>query len=225
MAHRRAVDVGIAGSGLAALLRAAAAAAGRVRAETAADIYGALQVARRFKLKLVVEGGTEAWKMAEELGAAAASVVLASGTDPTGKLPPPKPFRAPAGRGHAEAAAILKKAGVRLALVPKKDGAFEDLLWYAATARVPGKFSDEDVLRAVTSDAAKVLGVDALAGTLRVGGAADIVGFDHHPLQAAARPVLVVSAGNSIPEATLPLNLNLFVPASIFVEKLVKFIS
>jgi len=158
----------------------------RVRAETAADIYGALQVARRFKLHLVVEGGTEAWKMAEELGAAAASVILASGTDPTGKLPPPKPFRAPAGRGHAEAAAILKKAGVRVALVPKKDGAFEDLLWYAATARVPGKFSDEDVLRAVTSDAARVLGVDALAGTLRVGGAADIVGFDQHPLQAAA---------------------------------------
>jgi glutamyl-tRNA reductase len=34
-AHRRAVDAGTAGSGLAALLRAAAAAAGRVRAETA----------------------------------------------------------------------------------------------------------------------------------------------------------------------------------------------
>ena len=167
----------------------------RLRAETAADIFGAIQVARRFKARLVIEGGTEAWRLAEELAEVGASVVLATGTPPTGRLSPPPPFNAPGGRPHPQAAALLKRAGVKVALVPAATGAFSDLLWYAGQAMTRGGFDREDVLRAVTSGAAGVLGVQDDCGFVAPGRAADLVAFDQDPLAPAAHPILVVAAG------------------------------
>lgn len=170
----------------------------RVRAERAADIRALIEIVAGTKIKLVIEGGTEAWRVADELKKVGAGVVLRAGTPPSGQLAPPEPFAADRGRGHPDAARRLAAAGVRVALVPARDGGAEDLLWYALDA-LPGA----DGIAAVTSTAADLVGIGDRAGRIVAGRSADLCIFDRDPTTSPeARPVVVLSRGEVIYDLT-----------------------
>ncbi len=95
-----------------ALLALAEVVGGRqplvVQAHRAEDIAAALELRRLFGLRLIVLGGAEAWLVAAELAAARVPVVLSPGRA--------KPYRFETARARDDAALILQRAGVQVAI-------------------------------------------------------------------------------------------------------------
>jgi len=161
----------------------------RVRAESEADIGRALDLAREFSLRLVVEGGTEAWKRSEDLARAGALVVLES--EAPGLLQAPSSDL----EAQPDAAALLTRAGVPVALSAQRWDDRDPLALAAAATRLG--LDRELAIAAVTGIAAKAGGATDV-GVIRRGARADLVGFDGDPLDAPA-PAFVVAAGRMLP--------------------------
>lgn len=167
----------------------------RIVADRRAEIYAAIQIAREYGVKLVIEGGNEAWRLASELAAVKASVVLRASRampSPAGELPG---FADLDGAGHPDAPGVLKQAGVAIALIPPAGAPDHDLWFYATRAlRNDGSFAADDVLAAVTWGAAEILGLEG-ARDNPVGKTAEFTVFAGNPFDTTARPYLTVSEG------------------------------
>jgi imidazolonepropionase-like amidohydrolase len=167
----------------------------RVAADRRGEIRAAIELARTYGLKLVVEGGAEAWRLAPELASVKASVVLR-----VSRTAPAAPTALPAfddfdGEGHPDAPAVLKAAGVPVALVPPRGAPEHDVWFYATRAlRNDGSFAADDVLASVTWGAAEILGLDG-ARDNPTGKTAEFVVYAGSPFETSARPYLVVAEG------------------------------
>lgn len=159
----------------------------RFRADSVEEISLALELAREAGHAPLIEGGAEAWKLAKELGAAGASVILEQPAIGAGKA------RLGDMEPAADAAAQLTAAGVRVAIAPLSSEG--ELLWLAGRHENTG-FAKERVLRAITRGAAEILGADA--GLIREGASADLLLFDRDPLAAGTRPIVVVAHGRVV---------------------------
>lgn len=169
----------------------------RIAADRYADVAAAVALARDFGLRLTIEGGNEAWRLANELAAVKASVVLRLARATPVEPDPAVPLFLPDGEPHPEAPAILKRAGVPVALIPPR-GAADDELWFHATRalRNDGSFGADDVLAATTWGAAEILGIpDARANP--VGRPAEFAVFAGSPFETTARPTLVLAEGRT----------------------------
>ena len=147
-------------------------------AHRADDLRTALRIADEFKLKPVIALGTEAYLLADELAARKVPVIV-------------HPTMQRAG-GSLETlhtalgtAAFLRAKGVPVLIgtgyegyVPKT----RNLRAEAAMAAANG-LGHAGALRAVTLDAAKLLGIDKDYGTLEVGKVADLVLYDGDPFE------------------------------------------
>lgn len=107
------------------------------------------------------------------------------------------------------AAAILQRAGVRVALHSDLPHEIERLNQQAALARAAGiragiVVSHEQALRWVTVNAAWVLGIDDRTGTLEPGKEADLVVWSHEPLSVYARAEQVFVGGELVYERAEP---------------------
>lgn len=84
-------------------------------------------------------------------------------------------------------AAALQRGGVRFAMMSDfYETQPDSLLTHAALAVAEG-LSEDTALRAVTIDAAKIVGLDHRIGSLEVGKDADLAVFSSHPLDIRAR--------------------------------------
>lgn len=151
------------------------------------DILTGLRIAEEFKIRLVIDEGAEAYRAAPELAARKVPVILRTSTA----------LRRTVETAGAvfENAARLRKAGVMIAFKtgPTMDG--EDLLDGARIAVRHG-LAPEDAWRALTSDAAAILGASDLVGSLEAGRSADIVIFPADPFASAAGPEIIIIAGD-----------------------------
>jgi imidazolonepropionase-like amidohydrolase len=147
-----------------------------VTAHRAHDLLAALRIAREFELRLVLDGAAEAYLVMQEIKAAGCWV-----------LPHPAMARTSGEleNGTMELAALLQRAEVPFALqsgfeayVPKT----RVVLWEAAVAVSHG-LPAEAALRALTIDAARLLGVEDRVGSLVVGKAADLALYDGDPFE------------------------------------------
>lgn len=154
-----------------------------VRVDRAADIRAALAVGAELRLKLVILGGTEAWMLAAELAAAKVPVVM----DPMSNLP--DSFDTVHVRD--DAAAILRKAGVDVAITPLSTQSGGHRLRQAAGIAVAYGLTWADALASVTTVPAKIFGLKR--GELTVGAPADVVVWDGDPLETStlARAVII----------------------------------
>jgi len=154
----------------------------RVEAATAADIRAALELVDEFGIRMILEGGVEAWIVAEEIARRDAYVIFT----PRAKQEPNKDISGPSG-SNLEAAAILKKAGVKFAIVPAypsfNGSAGRDLmaLPMEAAFAVSGGLDEPAAMEAITLTAAEILGVADRIGSLQAGKDADIIILDGHP--------------------------------------------
>jgi imidazolonepropionase-like amidohydrolase len=166
----------------------------RVAADREADVARAIELAREFKVRLVIEGGNEAWRLAGELKAIDAAVILRVASVPAIGTSPSAPVFRAAGEGSPAAAAALKAAGVTVALVPPTDAEAHNLAYHAGRALGP-EFAWTDVLAAITLNAARVTGIDADVGTITTGRRADLVVWPSDPFEASTHPLLVIAGG------------------------------
>jgi imidazolonepropionase-like amidohydrolase len=163
-----------------------------VRAHRATDIRAALRLARELRLRLVIEGGTEAWMVADELARAKVPVLL----NPSQNLP--SSFE----RIHVrdDAAALLAAAGVSVGLSPLASSAEARTLRQLAGIAVAGGLPHAQALAALTTVPARAFGVDR--GTLEKGEVADLVVWTGDPFELSTRAERVMIGGVEQPLTT-----------------------
>jgi imidazolonepropionase-like amidohydrolase len=149
-----------------------------VAVDRATDIQALLDLARDYKVRVIVQGGAEAWKVAPAL-AAARVPVLVSALDNI-----PSTFDALGAR--QENAALLRRAGVAVVITAGAIETFNvrNVKQHAGNAVAYGLPWDE-ALRAVTQAPAEAFGVAGAAGigTLAVGKAANVVVWNGDPFE------------------------------------------
>lgn len=147
-----------------------------VTAEKAIDIMNALRLAKEFKIKIVLDGASEATQVLAEIKESGFPVIV----HPT--------MARPGGDRDSlsmETAGKLRAAGIPVALQSGYEGYVPKtriVLWEAAMAAANGlKYSD--ALGSITIDAAKILGIDTKVGSLAAGKDADIAMYDGDPFE------------------------------------------
>jgi len=156
------------------------------------DIMTALRIVDEFKLQAVLVGCAEGYKIPNEIAQRNIPVIVS-------------PFgigsRRMETKGLAKSnAAILHQAGVKIAIKADESlgiGSIRELPLLAALA-VKGGLDQDTALRAITLNAAEVLGVENKIGNLEAGKDADMVLFDGDPLDYQTRVKQVFIDGKSV---------------------------
>ena len=148
-------------------------------AERKADILAVLKLADELKVKPIVSGGTEAWKVAGELKKRDVPVILG----PIMSLPREGGDRYDAPYASA---AKLHAAGVRFCIRSAGSNNARNLPYEAAMAVAHGLPAEEG-LKAVTLYPAQILGVDDKFGTIEAGKKANLVIASGDVLQATTK--------------------------------------
>lgn len=154
----------------------------RINCHTVQDIRNAILFAGEFKLKLVIEGATEAYKVTDEIKQSNSTVAVDGIVQP-GRWET-RDYTRDLALGHVDPAnpAILAKAGVKIALCSPTDETIPDLLFIAGYAMSQG-LSAEEALRAVTLAPAEILGIADHVGSIEKGKDADLVILTGDPFE------------------------------------------
>lgn len=156
------------------------------------DICTAMRIAKEFSLELVIIHGTEGYKIADILGEEEIPVICGPLICDRCK---------PEMRGlELKNAAVLAENNVKLAICTDHTVIPIQYLPISAQAAVKGGLDMEKALRSLTIDAAEILGVDDVTGSLTVGKDADIQLYrrGESPLDLMSEPVLVMIDGEII---------------------------
>jgi imidazolonepropionase-like amidohydrolase len=147
-----------------------------VTADRANDIANALRLAKEFDIRLILDGAAESYLLIDEIKAAGVPVVI---------HPTMARFYSDLENASFETAAKLRDAGITVAL----QSGFEDyvpksrvVLFEAAIAAANGLGFD-GALRAVTIDAARILGIEDRVGSIAVGKDGDLALYDGDPFE------------------------------------------
>lgn len=155
-----------------------------VPSSTTGDILAALELVDEFGIRMILTGTVEAWIVAEEIAKRDVRVIIT----PRQKRRPNEDISGPSG-STLENAAILKKAGVKFAIIPTSTyfetwgvvGRDMMALPMEAAFAVSGGLDEQTALEAITITAAEIIGVADRVGSLQVGKDADIIILDGHP--------------------------------------------
>lgn len=153
-------------------------ATGLVDADRLYDLIQICELAEEFGGKFVIRGAMEGWVIAPRLARAGIACIVTPRTrqDADTRLLRPN-------GGTIENAAILHNHGVQVAIIPSLPGigfgglGGRDLLQLnlEASFAVRGGLSEDFALRAITLDAAKILGIDDRVGSIQEGKDADLI--------------------------------------------------
>lgn len=151
-------------------------------ADKASDIEAALRLAREYSLRIMIAGGAEAWRVADQLAAANVPVLAGS------LLNIPGDFATLGAR--QENPALLRRAGIDVALIGtgSDPDAFNvrNIKQEAGNAVAYGMTWD-DALRAITLTPAELFGVADRYGSLQPGRVANVVVWSGDPFEFSTR--------------------------------------
>jgi imidazolonepropionase-like amidohydrolase len=161
-----------------------------IQANRRDDILEALKLVDELKLKMILSGGIEAWKVADELKKRDVPVILG----PTMVLPQETydPYDAP-----FACAAKLREAGVQFCIRSGGSMNTRNLPYEAAMAVSYGLPPDEG-LKAVTLYPAQILGVADQLGSIEPGKRANLVLTNGDILQASTRVLALFIDGKPL---------------------------
>ncbi|MBN1222014.1 MAG: amidohydrolase family protein [Candidatus Aminicenantes bacterium] len=161
----------------------------RIEADYVDDILAAIRIAEEFNLDLVIDSGIGAYRIRDILAKKKIPVVLG---------PPSHPF----GFSHYDNlmeiqeledernAALLSEAGVKIAFGSHSldyggSGKATQGRWLLLDAALAVSYglSEDTALKALTINAAEILGVDKRIGSLEKGKDADVIILSGHPLK------------------------------------------
>ena len=151
----------------------------RQHCHRADDIATAMRMAREFGYELVIDHGTEAYLLADQIAAASIPVII-------GPLFTSRSKVELRNRSLANPAR-LAAAGVRIAITTDHPVVPIHFLIHQATLAVKEGLDPVTALRAVTINPARIIGVDSRIGSLAVGKDADVVIWSGDPLDVMSR--------------------------------------
>lgn len=162
----------------------------RIHAHRADDILTALRIAKEFGIKITIEHCTEGHKLVEEIMAAQVPVVVGPSFSGRSKVELKNKTFATAG--------ILAKAGVKVAIISDHPVVPVHYLPIYAGLAVRYGMPEMEALKAITINAAEILGVAKRVGSIEVGKDADLVIFDGHPLKTLTNVEKVLINGQEV---------------------------
>ncbi|MCY4040101.1 MAG: amidohydrolase family protein [Gammaproteobacteria bacterium] len=160
-----------------------------ILANRASDIRAAVDLVGKVGLPLIIVGGVEAWKVADELAAAEVPVVLF----PMSNLP----SRFESLGARLDNAVVLFEAGVDFAVFeinPHDTVRFRQSAGNLVAEGLPWDVA----LESITLAPARIWGLDAESGSLEPGKVADFVIWSGDPLEVTTWPEQVFVAGKPI---------------------------
>jgi imidazolonepropionase-like amidohydrolase len=161
-----------------------------VSADREREIKGALELADKYKLKLIISGGDEAIKVAKELNEKNVPVILGSVFGlPGGEDSPYDESYARAGELH--------RAGVKV-IFSTGDASNVRLLPYQAGTAAAFGLPKEEALKAVTIYPAQAFGVDKEVGSIEAGKMANLVVTDGDVLEFRTKVKHMFIAGRQV---------------------------
>jgi len=167
-----------------------------IEADSMAEIDAALALVRDYKLQLIISGGAEAWMTADRLAVARVPVLAGAMNNI------PENFSSLNQR--QENAALLRRAGVKVALVGNGDGDENRFnarnIKYEAGNAVAYGMSYDDALRAVTLTPAELFGLSDRIGSLQAGREANLVVWSGDPFEFSTQVEHVFIRGREVKE-------------------------
>jgi len=161
----------------------------RIHAHRADDILTAIRIAREFNLDFVIEHATEGYKIADILAAEKVPCVVGPLLIGRYKLELQDiTLRNPG---------ILARAGVKIA-IQMDDSSETRWLPVNVGLAIREGLPEEEGFRAVTINAAEILGIADRLGSLEPGKDADIAIFDGHPFQSMTHCVYTIIDGKVV---------------------------
>jgi len=159
-------------------------------AHRADDIATALRIADEFKLKPVIALGTEAYRMADVLKKAGVPVVV----HPTMQRAGGSMETLHSFLGNA---AVLADAGIPITIGTAFEGYVPKtrVLRHEAAMAAANGLGFDRALKAVTIDAAKLLGIDDKYGSIEKGKVADLVLYDGDPFEHSTHVTMTLLGG------------------------------
>ncbi len=158
----------------------------RVHCHRADDILTAVRIAEEFNLDLSLEHATEGYLVAGILAAKGVPCVVGPTLIPRSKME--------LNHISLKNPGILARAGVKVAI--QMDGSSEtQFLPLAAGIAVREGMPEEEAFRAITINAAEIIGLAHRVGSLEKGKDADVAIFDGHPFNTMSKCVKVVLKG------------------------------
>lgn len=161
----------------------------RIHAHQANDILTAIRIAEEFNLDITLEHVTEGYRVAEVI--ASKGIPVTAGPVFTGRTK--YELRAK----HHKNPGVLARAGVKVAIQTDAASAVQYLPINAALAAREG-MPEEEAFKAITLNAAEIIGVANRVGSLEVGKDADVVVFSAHPFTYHAVAELVFVNGECV---------------------------
>ncbi|MDT3701172.1 MAG: amidohydrolase [Thermincola sp.] len=162
----------------------------RAHAHRADDIMTAVRIADEFNLRLVIEHCTEGFKIADEL--ARRNIPAIVGPLLTNRSKVELQFRT-----HANAG-ILSKAGVKVAIMTDHPVIPINYLSLCAALAVKAGMEETDALKAITINAAQIIGLADRIGSIQPGRDADLLIMNGEPLELKTRIEQVFINGKAI---------------------------
>lgn len=161
----------------------------RIHAHRADDILTAIRIGEEFNLDLSIEHATEGYKIANIL--ASKKIPVTVGPILFSRLKYELKDMTPLNPG------LLAKAGVKVAIQTDEMSAVKYLTINAALAVREG-MPEEEALKAITINAAEIIGVQDRVGSLEPGKDADIVLFSGHPFDYRSKVMRVIVNGETV---------------------------
>lgn len=154
------------------------------------DIFTAIRLSKEFNLDYVLIHCTDGAVIADELAEDKPSVILGPLMGDRGK---------PELANHdIRTPAVLHKNGINFAICTDHPETPIQYLPLTAALAVRGGLSRDEALRAITINAAKIIGAEDRIGSVEVGKDADFSLFRGDPLDIAATPELVCVSGKIV---------------------------
>lgn len=162
-----------------------------IGANRASDILAALALATDYRIDIAIQGGAEAWKVADALAKAKVPVMLT----PSSNLP--GSFDALGSR--LDNAALLARAGVDVVIADMGEVHNIRNLTQEAGLAVAYGLDREKALSALTLNVARAYGMDERYGSLASGKIANIVVWPGDPFELSNMPEQVYIRGRAVP--------------------------
>ncbi len=161
-------------------------------AHRADDIVTALRLGREFGLRQTIDHCTEGYLILDELKKHNAKCILGPLLSERSKLE--------LGNMTFKAPAAFYKAGVPFALMTDHPVIPLHFLMVEAALCVREGLPEYEALKAITINAADVIGLSDLVGSLKPGKIADVVIYDGHPLDVRSHVTTVIVGGERVYE-------------------------
>lgn len=161
-----------------------------MNADRASDLRLAASLAREGH-RVVVLGGTQAWRVADELAAAKVTVIV----QPSQNLPDSLDELGV----RLDNAALLAAAGVDVGIAVLGEAHNPRNMTQEAGLAISYGMDPDRALAAITSVPARAYGMDADYGSVAAGKVANLVVWDGDPFELSQRPVAVWIRGKQLP--------------------------